>query len=72
MGRQRAENLHKDRYQKDISEDRRGDRQRRTYIRIDIRKTSLKTDGKIERVENLHRNRYQKDISEDRRGDRKQ
>ena len=48
MGRQRAENLHRDSYQKDISEDRWGDREWRTYIRIDIRKTSLKTDGETE------------------------
>ena len=37
-----------DRYQEDISEDRRGDIERRTYTGIDIRKTSLKTDGETE------------------------
>ena len=34
MGRQRAENLHRDSYQKDISEDRWGDREQRSYIVI--------------------------------------
>ena len=48
MGRQTAENLHRDRYQKDISEDSWGDRERRTYTGIDIRKTYLKTDGETE------------------------
>ena len=42
------ENLHGDRYQKDISEDRREDRERRIYTGIDMRKTSLKTDGETE------------------------
>ena len=34
MGRQRVENLHRDRYQKDIAEDRRGDKEWRSYIGI--------------------------------------
>ena len=59
MGRQRAENLHRDRYLKDISEERWGDRKQRTYIGIaqkgergreeksksrDLSNRSLKTD----------------------------
>ena len=31
-----------------ISEDRWGDRERRTYLGIDMRKTSLKTEGERE------------------------
>ena len=34
MGNQKAENLHRDKYQKDISEDRWGDRERISYIGI--------------------------------------
>jgi len=45
MGRQRAENLHRDRYQKDISEDSSGDREWRTYIGI-----SSKREGKSEKA----------------------
>ena len=60
MGRQTAEKLHRDllkeregkraqeeeqRPKEQVSEDRQGDRKRRTYIGINIRKTSLKTDG---------------------------
>ena len=60
MGGQKVENLHRDKYQKDISEDRWGDREWRTYIGIpskqergreeqsesrDLSNKSLKTDG---------------------------
>ena len=63
MERQRAEILHWDllieregkreeeqehRSEQQVSEDRWGDREWRTYIRIDIRKTSLKTDRETE------------------------
>ena len=63
MGRQTAENLHRDRYQKDISEDSWGDRERRTYVGISRKRErgreeksksrilsnrSLKTDGETE------------------------
>ena len=61
--RQRAENLCTDKYQKDISEDRWGDKDWRTYIGIsgkrergkegeskkrDLSNRSLKTDGRTE------------------------
>ena len=36
------------RSEEQVSEDRQGDRQRRTYIGTDIRKTSLKIDGETE------------------------
>ena len=36
------------RSEQQVSEDRRGDRQKRIYIGIDIRNTSLKTDGETE------------------------
>ena len=65
MGRQSAKNLHRDTYQKDISEGRRGNRKWRSYIGISPKRgeeskresrhpsnRSLKTDG--ETVENLH------------------
>ena len=69
MGRQRVENLHRDlfkvtegkrgkeqeqRSEQQVSEDRRGDRVWRIYIGIDMRKTSLKTDGET-RAEILNR-----------------
>ena len=56
-------NLHRDRYQKDMSEDRRGDREQKSYIGIspkrergrkekrksrDLSNRSLKTDGETE------------------------
>ena len=64
MWRQKAENLHRDKYQKDISEDRWGDREQRTYKGLsrkresgreeksksrDLSVRSLKTDGETER-----------------------
>ena len=62
MGRQKAENLHRDKYQKDISEDRWGDREHRSYIGIsrkrergeesrDLSNRSLKTDEETKRRE---------------------
>ena len=78
MGRQRAENLLRDRYEKDISEDRWGERGR-FYIGIsrkrqrgreensksrDLGNRSLKTDGG-QTVENLHRH-----LSKERKGKR--
>ena len=63
MGRQRAENLLRDfskeregkkgkeqeqRSEQQVSEDRWGDREQRSNIGIDIRKTSLKTDVETE------------------------
>ena len=63
MERQRAEILNRDlleeregkreeeqeqRSEQLVSEDRRGDREWRTYVGIDIRKTSLKADGETE------------------------
>ena len=62
MGRQKAENLHRDKYQKDISEDRCGDREHRSYIGIsrkrergeesrDLSNRSLKTDEETKRRE---------------------
>ena len=61
--RQRAEHLHRDRHQKDISNERWGDREWRSYIGIspkrergrkekskskDLSNRSLKTDGETE------------------------
>ena len=80
--RQRGENLHRDRYQKDISEERRGDREWRSYIGIspkrergrkekrksrDLSNRSLRQTGR-QRVENLHRDL----LKEGERGKREQ
>ncbi|WP_293726058.1 hypothetical protein, partial [Thiolapillus sp.] len=63
QGNKRVENLHRDlfkvregkrgkeqeqRSEQQVSEDRRGDRVWRIYTGIDMRKTSLKTDGETE------------------------
>ena len=52
------ENLHRDRYQKDISEDRWGDREQRSYI------------GISQERERGTEQRSEQQVSEDRRGDK--
>ena len=72
MGRQSAENLHRDSYQKDISKDRWGDREQRSYIGISRKRErgreqrseqQISEDRWGQIVENLHR-----DFSKEREG----
>ena len=77
-------NLHRDRYQNDISEDRRGDREWRSYIGIsrkrergrkeksksrDLSNRSLKTDWKTDNRKPMYRS-FERERGEDRKRER--